>query len=166
MIMEVAMYKVGDKVVYPMHGAGEIVGLEEKEIFGQVKEYYILNMPIGGMKVSLPVDSIDKIGVRDIISEKEADQLLDDFSNYECDETTNWNKRYRENMEKIKSGSVTSVAYVVKALMLRDKDKGLSTGERKMLSSAKQILLSELIFAKDISADKAEMLISERVGDN
>ncbi|MDX1357663.1 MAG: CarD family transcriptional regulator [Clostridia bacterium] len=160
------MYKVGDKVVYPMHGAGEIVGLEEKEIFGQVKEYYILNMPIGGMKVSLPVDSIDKIGVRDIISEKEADQLLDDFSNYECDETTNWNKRYRENMEKIKSGSVTSVAYVVKALMLRDKDKGLSTGERKMLSSAKQILLSELILAKDISADKAEMLISERVGDN
>ena len=160
------MYKVGDKVVYPMHGAGEIVGLEEKEIFGQVKEYYILNMPIGGMKVSLPVDSIDKIGVRDIISEKEADQLLDDFSNYECDETTNWNKRYRENMEKIKSGSVTGVAYVVKALMLRDKDKGLSTGERKMLSSAKQILLSELILAKDISADKAEMLISERVGDN
>ena len=160
------MYKIGDKVVYPMHGAGEIVGLEEKEIFGTVKNYYVLKMPIGGMKVSLPVDSVEKIGVRDIISDKEADQLLDDFSNHQCDETTNWNKRYRENMEKIKSGSVTSVAYVVKALMIRDKDKGLSTGERKMLSSAKQILLSELILVKDISIEKAEAMISERAKTN
>jgi len=160
------MYKIGDKVVYPMHGAGEIVGLEEKEIFGTVKNYYVLKMPIGGMKVSLPVDSVEKIGVRDIISDQEADQLLDDFSNHQCDETTNWNKRYRENMEKIKSGSVTSVAFVVKALMIRDKDKGLSTGERKMLSSAKQILLSELILVKDISIEKAEAMISERVKNN
>lgn len=149
-----------------MHGAGEIVALEDKEIFGEVKEYYVLNMPIGGMKVSLPVDNVDRIGVRNIISEEEADQLLENFSNYECDETTNWNKRYRENMEKIKSGSVTSVAYVVKALMIRDKAKGLSTGERKMLSSAKQILLSELILVKGITADKAEALISERVNNN
>ena len=160
------MYKIGDKVVYPMHGAGEIVGLEEKEVFGITKEYYVLDMPIGGMKVSLPVDSVEKIGVRDIISNEEADQLLENFSNYECDETTNWNKRYRENMEKIKSGSVTSVAYVVKALMIRDKDKGLSTGERKMLSSAKQILLSELILVKGITADKAETMISDRVKNN
>ena len=160
------MYKIGDKVVYPMHGAGEIVGLEDKEIFGEVKEYYVLNMPIGGMKVSLPVNSVDKIGVRNIISEEEVDQLLENFSNYECEETTNWNKRYRENMEKIKSGSVTSVAYVVKALMVRDKAKGLSTGERKMLSSAKQILLSEIILVKGISADKAEAMISERVKSN
>ena len=160
------MYEIGDKVVYPMHGAGEIVGLEEKEIFGTVKNYYVLKMPVGGMKVSLPVDSVEKIGVRDIISNKEADQLLEDFSNHECDETTNWNKRYREKMEKLKSGSVTSVAYVVKALMIRDKDKGLSTGERKMLSSAKQILLSELILVKDISIQEAEALISERVNNN
>ena len=160
------MYKIGDKVVYPMHGAGEIVALEDKEVFGEVKEYYVLNMPIGGMKVSLPVDSVDKIGVRNIITDEEADQLLEDFSNHECDETTNWNKRYRENMEKIKSGSVTRVAFVVKALMIRDRAKGLSTGERKMLSSAKQILLSELILVKGITADKAESLISERVNNN
>ena len=160
------MYKIGDKVVYPMHGAGVIVGLEEKEVFGKVKSYYVLNMPIGGMKVSLPVDSVDIIGVRDIISLEEADQLLEDFSNHECDETTNWNKRYRENMEKIKSGSVTSVAYVVKALMIRDKAKGLSTGERKMLSSAKQILLSELVLVRDISVAEAEALIVERVSNN
>ncbi len=157
------MYKIGDKVVYPMHGAGIIVALEDKEVFGITKEYYILNMPIGGMKVSLPVDSIDKIGVRDIISNEEADQLLEDFYNHECDETTNWNKRYRENMEKIKSGSITSVAFVVKALMIRDKAKGLSTGERKMLSSAKQIMLSELMLVKGISVGEAEVMISERV---
>jgi len=160
------MYKIGDKVVYPMHGAGEIVALENKEIFGKVKKYYILSMPIGGMKVSLPVDSVDKIGVRDIITNIEADQLLENFSNYECDETTNWNKRYRENMELIKSGSVTKVAYVVKGLMIRDRAKGLSTGERKMLSSAKQILLSELILVKGISADKAESMISEIIDNN
>ncbi|MBN2558435.1 MAG: CarD family transcriptional regulator [Clostridia bacterium] len=160
------MYKIGDKVVYPMHGAGEIVDLKEKEIFGKIKSYYVLNMPIGGMKVSLPVDSVDKIGVRRIITNSEADQLLDDFSGYQCDETTNWNKRYRENMEKIKSGSVTSVAYVVKALMKRDRDKGLSTGERKMLSSAKQILLSELVLVKGISIDSAEKMISDRVNNN
>jgi len=157
------MYKIGDLVVYPMHGAGVIVALEDKEVFGIVKEYYILNMPIGGMKVSLPVDSIEKIGVRDIISNEEADQLLEDFYNHECDETTNWNKRYRENMEKIKSGSITSVAFVVKALMIRDKAKGLSTGERKMLSSAKQIMLSELMLVKGISVGEAEAMVSERV---
>ena len=157
------MYKIGDKVVYPMHGAGVIVALEDKEVFGIVKEYYILNMPIGGMKVSLPVDSIEKIGVRDIISNEEADQLLEDFYNHECDETTNWNKRYRENMEKIKSGSITSVAFVVKALMIRDKAKGLSTGERKMLSSAKQIMLSEIMLVKGISVGEAEVMVSERV---
>lgn len=157
------MYKIGDKIVYPMHGAGEIVGLEDKEIFGKVNSYYVLDMPIGGMKVSLPVDAVETIGVRRIISKNEADELLDDFSKYEIEETTNWNKRYRENMEKIKSGSITSVAHVVKTLMMRDLEKGLSTGERKMLSSAKQILLSELILVKGISADKAETMITERV---
>lgn len=157
------MYKIGDNVVYPMHGAGVIVALEDKEVFGEVKEYYVLNMPIGGMKVSLPVDSIDKIGVRDIISNEEADQLLEDFSNHVCEETTNWNKRYRENMELIKSGSITSVAFVVKALMIRDKAKGLSTGERKMLSSAKAIMLSELILVKGISLSEAEKMVSDRV---
>jgi len=157
------MYKIGDKVVYPMHGAGEIIGLEEKEVFGKVNSYYILDMPIGGMKVSLPIDSVEEIGVRRIISDREANELLDEFSNYEVEETTNWNKRYRENMEKIKSGSIISVAHVVKTLMLRDQDKGLSTGERKMLSSAKQILLSELVLVKEISVDKAETLINERV---
>lgn len=157
------MYKIGDKVVYPMHGAGEIVGLEEKEVFGKTNSYYILNMPIGGMKVSLPIDAVESIGVRRIITVDEADNLLEDFANYECEETANWNKRYRENMEKIKSGSIISVAHVVKALMIRDMEKGLSTGERKMLSSAKQILLSELVLVKGISVDKAEAMIIDRV---
>lgn len=157
------MYKIGDKVVYPMHGAGEIVALEDKEVFGKVDSYYILKMPIGGMKVSLPLRSMEIIGVRDIISVEEADLLLEDFASYECEETANWNKRYRENMELIKSGSITSVAHVVKALMVRDMEKGLSTGERKMLSSAKQILLSELVLVKNISVATAEALIIDRV---
>lgn len=157
------MYKIGERVVYPMHGAGEIVGLEDKKVFGKTKSYYILDMPLGDMKVSIPVDSVDKIGVRRIISNDEADELLEEFSNYEAEETKNWNKRYRENMEKIKSGSLVSVVHVVKTLMIRDFAKGLSTGERKMLSNAKQILLSELIFVKKISAEQAESIITEMV---
>lgn len=157
------MYKIGDKVACPMHGAGVIKEIEEKEILGEVKSYYVLNMPISGMKVSLPVDNVDKIGVRNIISPDEADRLLEDFSSYECEETQNWNRRYRENMEKIKSGSIKKVSHVVKALMLRDKEKGLSTGERKMLSSAKQIFLSELILVKDITPEEAEQLLTEKV---
>jgi len=157
------MYKIGDKVVYPMHGAGEIVDLTEKEILGKKKNYFVLKMPIGNMKALLPVESVDSIGIRNIITTKEADDLLNSISSMEFIENANWNKRYRENMEKLKTGNAFDVAGVIKTLFIREQSKGLSTGERKMLSTAKQILTSEIMLVKKISIDEADKLISEHV---
>lgn len=164
------MYSIGDHVVYPMHGAGVIESIEEKEIMGQAQQYYILKMPIGNMCVMLPVLGVNEIGVRDVIDAKEADRVLDYFQTVEMDDNANWNKRYRENMAKIKSGSAEDVAYVVKSLMLRDAAKGLSTGERKMLSNAKQILMSEIVLAKGMTESELDewfrQVVEEQVSAN
>lgn len=160
----VLMYSVGDKIVYPMHGAGVIEAIEEREILGHKQDYYILKMPIGDMKVMIPIQSIDEIGVREVIDRKDVDRVLAMFSDHSHCCTSNWSKRYRENMVKIRSGNIFEVADVVKTLMLRDREKGLSTGERKMLSSAKQILISELILAKDMKPNEIEIIINRCLG--
>ncbi len=158
------MYKIGDYVVYPMHGAGIIEGIEEKEIMGETKQYYILKMPIGNICVMIPVANVDEIGVRDVIDAPEADRVLCEFKSVEPEDSTNWNKRYRDNMAKIKSGNALEVAYVVKSLMVRDKIRGLATGERKMLSNAKQILMSEIVLAKkDMDQERLEELMNQIV---
>ncbi len=143
------MYSIGDSVVYPLHGAGVIEAIEEREVGGLMHSYYALRIPLGDMKVFVPVEGADKIGIRDIIPSEEADKVIDDFKTADIDTNLNWNKRYRENMVKIKSGNIFEVAGVVKSLMARDKTKGLSTGERKMLANAKQILISEIVIAKN-----------------
>ena len=155
------MYDIGDTVVYPMHGAGVIVSIEEKEILGKSQRYYIMKMPIGDMKVMIPTDNLEKIGIRDVINEKIADDVLRDLVEYSSDHNNNWNKRYRENMFRIRSGDIFEVSHVVKSLMLRSRGKGLSTGERKMLNSAKQILISELVLAKDLMSNEVEEMINE-----
>jgi CarD family transcriptional regulator len=142
------MFSIGDKVVYPMHGAGIIEAIEEKEILGKKRKYYIMKMPIGEMKVMIPLENVESIGIREIISPNEVDQVIavlgDDISKM----PKNWNRRYRANMDRIKSGDIYEVAAVVRNLMLRDKEKGLSTGEKKMLTNAKQILISELVLVR------------------
>ena len=144
------MYNIGDSVVYPMHGAGIIEGIEQKEILGKQQSYYIMRMPIGDMKVMIPLASAAQIGIRDVIDSAAAERVLSAFRTVETDVIQNWNKRFRDNMEKIKSGNILEVAAVVKSLMMRDRRKGLSTGERKMLSSAKQIMISEIVVATGI----------------
>lgn len=157
------MFNIGDKVVYPMHGAGIIESIEEKIILGEKRKYYIMKIPIGDMKVMVPMDNVDEIGIREIISSQEVDQVLailkDDISNM----PTNWNRRYRANMDKIKTGNIYEVADVVRDLMLSEKEKGLSTGERKMLTNAKHILISEIVLVKNIEEKDAEILINEIV---
>ncbi|MBQ7717885.1 MAG: CarD family transcriptional regulator [Clostridia bacterium] len=153
------MYKIGDKVVYPMHGAGVIESIEEKEILGVTQKYYVMKMPFGDMKVMIPMSNCDEIGIRDIIDNEEADKVLAAFKDLSLDFNLNWNKRYRENMLKIKSGDVYEVARVVKALMGREKEKGLSTGERKMLTNAKRILISELVLAKNVEQEEIEEML-------
>lgn len=150
------MYSVGDSVVYPLHGAGVIEAIEETEVAGLVKQYYAMRIPFGDMKVLIPIDGAEKIGVRNIIPESEADKVIESFKTVECDVNSNWNKRFRDNMTKIKSGNIYEVASVVKSLMEREFSKGLSTGERKMLSNAKQILISEIVIAKNTTFEEVE----------
>ena len=154
------MFSVGDKIAHPMHGAGIIDSIEERRINGVIRQYYMFKLPVGGMVVMIPVDHCEEIGVRPIIQPQEADALLEEMSGIEIDMTQNWNRRYRENMLRIKSGDLMEVARVVKGLMARDSEKGLSTGERKMLRSAKQILISEIVLSKSSDYDDVERQIN------
>lgn len=153
------MFNVGDRIAHPMHGAGVIDSIAQRTINGITRDYYVLKMPIGGMIVMIPVDTCEMIGVRPILAYEDAEKIYDSLRLIECDMTQNWNRRYRENMIRIKSGDLIEVARVVKGLMQRDSEKGLSTGERKMLHSAKQILISELVLSQDLSYEEVEKRI-------
>ena len=153
------MFNIGDKVVYPMHGAGIIESIEEKEILGNKQKYYIMRMPIGNMKVMIPLESVDDIGLREVINKEQVDMVVEVLSQHKTSMPNNWNRRYRVNMDKIRSGDILEVADVVRNLMLRDKEKGLSTGERKMLNNAKQILVSELVLVNNMDEDDIESMI-------
>lgn len=157
------MFNIGDKIVYPMHGAGIIEGIEEKEILGEKKKYYIMKMPMGEMKVMVPMDNIEDIGIREVIQTDEVDQVIAVLGDDKTKMPQNWNRRYRANMDKIKSGDIYEIASVVRNLIMRDREKGLSTGERKMLNNAKQMLISEMVLAKGINEEEAENLIEDIV---
>ncbi len=157
------MFKVGDKVVYPMHGAGVIEGIEEKEILGESQQYYILRLPTKNMKVMLPTNNIEQLGLRDVVSETAVPAVLKKLSGEQSEMSSNWNRRYRNNMEKVKTGDILDVAEVVRDLELMDRDRGLSTGERKMLANTKQILVSELALVQDKEKSEIELLIDSTI---
>ena len=150
------MFRIGDKIVHPMHGAGVVDGIVQKKVNGVVRDYYTLKLPIGGMLVMIPTDHCEQIGVRAILSGDEAARILNEISDVQVEMQSNWNHRYRENMERLKSGNLMEVAKVVKGLAMRETRRGLSNGERKMLHSAKQILISEIGLAQSISYQEAE----------
>ena len=157
------MYVVGDRIVHPMHGAGIIEKIEKREILGAIKEYYILDVFCGGMGVMIPVDNCDAIGVRKVVSEEEVDEvikILEDNSNEMAD---NWNKRYRENLEKLKQGDVKLVAEIVRNLIRVDMNKKLSAGEKKMLTNAMKVLQSEIMLVKGITLLEAKELIEKKI---
>lgn len=154
------MFRVGDMIAHPMHGAGVIDSIEERKINGCTRQYYVLRMPAGGMVVMIPMESCETIGVRPIVDSDAAESLIKSISEIDADMTSNWNRRYRENMQRLKSGDLMEVARVVKGLMTRDTEKGLSTGERKMLHSAKQILISEIVLSQSSSYEEVEMRIN------
>lgn len=157
------MYKIGDKILYPMHGAGTIEKIESREILGEVKDYYILNISCGGMGLMLPVDNCDKIGVRPIVSEEELDKALRILGEETSKMADNWNKRQRENMDKLKSGRIEITAEIVRNLTRHDRDRKLSAGEKKMLTNARKILLSEVMLVKNIGGDEAYELIEASI---
>ena len=156
------MFSVGDKVVYPMHGAGVIEAIEEKEVLGEKRKYYIMRLPIGNMKVMVPITNGSNLGLREVIDATEVDRVLTILQDRSDVVTTNWSLRYRQHLEKIKSGNIFEVAEVVRNLYLREKEKGLSTGERKMLDTARQILLSELSLARE--GESAEGMLARVLG--
>ena len=157
------MFKVGDNIVYPMHGAGTIESIEDRELLGEVKKYYIMKMPVGDIKVMVPTQNAEMIGVRDVIENDKCEDVLDVFNNSTQIVTSNWNKRYRDNMERMRSGDIFEVAEVVRNLTFKQKEKGLATGEKKMLSNAKQILVSELVLAEDTNRESIEKMIDDRI---
>ena len=141
------MFAVGDNIVYPMHGAGTIEAIEDRERDGEKCQYYALLIPQNGIKIMIPCDRATQIGVRRIIKKSEVDSVNETLRGESTEMAKIWNRRYRDNLEKLKTGKITHVAEVVRDLMRVDNEKRLSTGEKKMLSNAKQILISELTLA-------------------
>ena len=123
------MFNVGDKVVYPMHGAGVIEAIEEKEILGKKSKYYIMRMPIGNMKVMVPMDNVQDVGLRRVVGNKDISKVMDILSNGGSEMSSNWNRRYKKNLEKIKSGNIFEVAEVVTNLMAREKRRAYPLGK-------------------------------------
>lgn len=139
------MFCIGDKVVHPMHGAGIISDVVREKIAGNVQDYYVFRMSVGGLVLKIPVLSSGTVGLRRIVEQEEADRLLAALPAMDTEMTSNWNRRYRENLQRLKSGDIYEVARVIKGLAFRDSQQSLSTGERKMLHTAKQILISEIV---------------------
>ncbi|MGI6181907.1 MAG: CarD family transcriptional regulator [Agathobaculum sp.] len=157
------MFQIGDKIVHPLHGAGIIVDIVTRAIDGVPAPYYALKLALDDTELFLPVESCEKLGVRQVCSREQAEALLQRFGDISRTEEKGWNQRYRENMLHLRSGDLLEVAQVIKNLSERDRERGLSAGEKKMLVSARQIIDSELAFALDISPQQAAELVNAQL---
>lgn len=160
------MFKIGDKIVYPVHGAGVIVDIESKVILGEKKEYYVMKIPVNEMKVLVPLGSMADVGIRDIKSPEEMDKVLDVLKDPTKEKMpANWNRRYRFHQDKIKTGDLEEIAKVIKNLESLDREKALSTGERKILNTARQIILSEMVLVYNKSFDEVVALVDKTMAE-
>lgn len=157
------MYTIGDKVVCPMHGAGIIEEIETRTINDVDQQYYVVSLFLGNIKIMVPVCN-EATQIRTVTQRDQAKQILDALHDLETEQNNNWSKRYRENMDKLKTGDLIETAKVFKSLVLRNKEKTLSAGERKMLHSARQILMSELMIALDTDITVLEQEIYNAIG--
>lgn len=155
------MFEKGDKIVYPMYGAGIVEEIEEKTISGVTELYYSIDIPNGNMKIMLSTKKAQAVGLRKVDCQENIEQIIHDVAAMPLTVAENWNQRYKDNLQKIKSGKLIEVAEVFRNLMLRDQKRGLSSAEKKMLNSAKQIILSEIIFSHNIEKEKAEELLAK-----
>lgn len=158
------MFEVGDKIVYPMHGAGVIDSIEKIDFMGEEKEYFMLSMPIGDMDISVPADKINEMNIREIISKEEGEKVLEIINSEPSEMNSNWTKRHRENQDILKSGDIYETAEMVRDLAALDDEKGLSTTEKKLLNKARRILASELVMAGSLEKEEAEKMIDESIG--
>ena len=157
------MFRIGDKIVHPLHGAGVIEDIVERTIDDQTAQYYALKLLLDDVTLFLPVDSCEKLGIRPVCSRAAAEGFLKQLDDVARSEDKGWNQRYRENMLHIRSGDLVEVAQVIKNLAERERERGLSTGEKKMLVSARQILDSEIAFALDLTPAEAQKRINDKL---
>ncbi|MDR1664529.1 MAG: CarD family transcriptional regulator [Clostridiales bacterium] len=155
------MFSKGDKIVYPLYGAGVIEDLEEKEMDGNIQTYYVLRIPVGNLKIMISAGKAESLGIREIYAKDEILGIISSIIGEPIDMPENWNQRYKENMERIKSGKLSEVALVFRNLLVRERERGLSTAEKKMMTTAKQIILSELILSQDVEKARAEEILAE-----
>ncbi|MDX1659209.1 MAG: CarD family transcriptional regulator [Nitriliruptorales bacterium] len=154
-------YTVGDTVVYPHHGAAVIEKTEQRDLSGESREYFVLRLSYGDLTVMVPSDSCEQVGIRNVISKREVQEVLSVLREPEPNPNGNWSRRFKANYEKLRSGDIFQVAEVVRNLATREKGRGLSAGEKRMLTKAKQILLSELAVAIGKDEEQADALIEE-----
>ena len=155
------MYKVGDKIVYPMHGVGIIESIERKVVLGKRTEYYIVTIINSGMKVMLPTEKADEIGIRRIITKKEVSKVLNLLKKLDVETEDDWKLRYQGNIDKVKSGSIFEVAEVARDLYRRGREKELSIMERKLYENAYQLVIHEIALSKDVNIEEAGNIVSE-----
>ncbi|MGH3442922.1 MAG: CarD family transcriptional regulator [Nitriliruptorales bacterium] len=158
-------FNVGDTVIYPHHGAAVIEKKEKRELKGEVRDYFVLRLTYGDLTVMVPSDALEECGVRSVVTKKEVERVLDILRSPEGKQVGNWSRRFKANYEKLRSGDIYQVAEVVRNLCTRDADKGLSAGEKRMLTKAKQILLSELAVAIKKDEEKAEELVNKTLAE-
>lgn len=154
-------FTIGDRVVYPMHGAGMIEAIEQRDISGVKQAYYVIRLPLGDMTVMVPCQNVRELGLRLIVENIEIDRVLAVLQEHGTEMSSNWSHRYRANLDKIRTGSIYEVAEVVRNLSAREREKGLSSGERRMLENARQILYSEIALVKDMAAEQVMDLVSQ-----
>lgn len=157
------MFSIGDNIVYPMYGAGIVTDIVERDFLGESRKYYCVSLPYCKMEASVPVDNADALGVRGIIAKTEIDSVVDVLGGETEEMSPNWNKRFRDNTEKLQTGDIKIVASVVRNLVRTDRVKPLSTGEKKLLNTAKQILISELIYVGGYTMDEADDLVESHI---
>ncbi len=158
-------FKVGDKVVYPHHGAAVIEGMQTREVEGQNREYWILRLSYGDLTLMVPTDGAEEVGLRGVVPKAELEQVFSVLrSKKQAPTPSNWSRRFKNHVEKLRSGDIYQVAEVVRNLSNRDKTKGLSAGEKRMLTRARQILVSEVTFSANVKEEKAELMLDEILG--
>jgi CarD family transcriptional regulator len=156
-------FDVGDKVVYPHHGAAVVERREVIEAFGDTKEYLVLRLAYGDLILRVPTDNTEEVGLREVINDEEVEEVFAVLRKKDVRMPTNWSRRYKNHVEKLKSGDIYQVAEVVRNLSNRDKDKGLSAGEKRMLTRARQILVSELTFALGVDEAQAQKKLDDEL---
>lgn len=158
------MFKVGDRIFYPIHGAGTIVALETKEILGEMHEYFILSLVIKNLMLMVPKKTVENSGLRMVCEEQQIEHALQILGNEQSDMSDSWNKRYRDNMDRLKTGDINEISEVVRDLEIRNHVRGLSTGEKRMLGDAKLVLASEISMVRSMDIKDALVLINSSIG--